>query len=436
MNKFATFNHELGTFADEMLFASPKVLRKVDFSISPLSTQHLNTQLRNLIPIDDLRSAGSFFTCDKLGLTALDYFIGNLRDATLILDPACGAGNLLIACSKKLPVKRNSLLDTLTAWGTKLAGFDIHKEFVEATKIRLILEAISRGATPDSRNIKQLKSMFSFIKVQDGLKKNSIFESASHIIINPPYCKMLLPETCAWGNGNINSAAVFLEKCIENSKKGTQIVAILPDVLRSGSRYEKWREFISYNAKINLKIIGRFDSKTDVDVFLLCGKIRAGQTTKSFWAEQTVSNNITIEDYFIVSTGQVVPYRDKEEGPTFCYISPSILTGQVDLHTNNITFKRQYSGTVAVPPFVVIRRTSSPSDVPRARGTIIRGNQPVAVENHLVILKPKSGYVRDCKKLLNVLANPITDDFLNIRIRCRHLTVSAIKNIPWIGEEI
>jgi len=34
------------------------------------------------------------------------------------------------------------------------------------------------------------------------------------------------------------------------------------------------------------------------------------------------------------------------------------------------------------------------------------------------------------------LAKPAIDDFLNQRIRCRHLTVSAIKEIPWIGEAI
>jgi len=91
---------------------------------------------------------------------------------------------------------------------------------------------------------------------------------------------------------------------------------------------------------------------------------------------------------------------------------------------------------VISPPFVVIRRTSSPSDNPRARATIIRGNQSVAVENHLIALKPKSGYVRDCQKLTKMLAKPATDIFLNQRIRCRHLTVSAVKDIPWIGEAI
>lgn len=436
MNNFAIFNNELGAFADKMLLRSSYVLENTNFATSPLNTQYLNNQLRTLVPIEELRSAGLFFTGDELGTTASNYFTGSLNQASLIFDPACGAGNLLIACSKKLPVNRNSLLDTLANWGERLAGADIHEEFVEATKTRLVLEAIKRGATPDSIDIECLKSMFSNINVQDSLKEDALFESASHIIINPPYCKMRLPKTCDWGAGTGNSAAVFIERCIVYSQQGTQIVAILPDVLRSGSRYRRWREFVSENAKIDLNIVGRFDAKTDVDVFLLFGEI-GGDQTKSPWIKQPDdTHHKTIEDYFTVSTGAVVPYRDKEKGAAFCYISPSLLAGKINIHTDKITARRRYPGTVISPPFVVVRRTSSPSDNPRARATIILGNQLVAVENHLIALKPKSGYVRDCQKLTKMLAKPATDDFLNQRIRCRHLTVSAIKDIPWIGESI
>ncbi len=436
MNNFAIFNHELGAFADKILLRPSPVLGNINSTTSPLNTQYLNNKLRTLIPVEELRSAGSFFTGDELGTTATNCFRGDISQESIIFDPACGVGNLLIACSKKFPVNCNSLLDTLTNWGRRLAGADIHAEFVEATKTRLILEAIKRGATPDAINIEQLKSVFPYIKAQDSLKEDALFEAASHIIINPPYCKMRLPKACDWGSGSGNSAAVFMEKCIVDSRHGTQIVAILPDVLRSGSRYRRWREFVSENAKIDLNIVGRFDAKTDVDVFLLFGEI-GGDQTKTSWTKQPDGRHPkTIEDYFTVSTGAVVPYRDEEKGTDFCYISPSLLAGKTNTHTDEITSRRRYPGTVISPPFVVIRRTSSPSNTPRARATIIRGNQPVAVENHLIALKPKSGYVRDCQKLTKILAKPAIDDFLNQRIRCRHLTVSAIKEIPWIGEAI
>ena len=44
-----------------------------------------------------------------------------------------------------------------------------------------------------------------------------------------------------------------------------------------------------------------------------------------------------------------------------------------------------------MPPFVVVNRTSSPRDRLRATATIIKGTEPVAVENHLIILSPKKG---------------------------------------------
>ena len=91
---------------------------------------------------------------------------------------------------------------------------------------------------------------------------------------------------------------------------------------------------------------------------------------------------------------------------------------------------RSFTGRVLKPPFVVIRRTSSPSDKYRASGTIVLGKKPVAVENHMIVIKPKSSTLKDCKKLLKTLKLSETNNFLNDRMRCRHLTVGVIKKIP------
>ena len=101
---------------------------------------------------------------------------------------------------------------------------------------------------------------------------------------------MQIPEHCNWSKGKINSAAIFLETCIKYSTTGTRIVAILPDVLRSGSRYDKWREIVSQNNEIDIKIVGRFDSKTDVDVFLLYGNIGKSQSRNSLWLNRSKNN--------------------------------------------------------------------------------------------------------------------------------------------------
>ena len=54
----------------------------------------------------------------------------------------------------------------------------------------------------------------------------------------------------------------------------------------------------------------------------------------------------------------------------------------------------------------------------------------VAVENHLIVVKPKNSSLSDCKKLMNILRSENTNNFLNKRIRLRHLTIQMVKDIP------
>jgi hypothetical protein len=128
--------------------------------------------------------------------------------------------------------------------------------------------------------------------------------------------------------------------------------------------------------------------------------------------------------------GAVVPHRLKKNEGSFCPF----------LHAKGLPFwgvskpgneRVAFAGTTFRPPFVAVRRTSSPSDRHRALSTIIRGPRLVAVENHLVVCIPKSGGLRACERLLKILQRPSTDAFLNERIRCRHLTVGVVREIPW-----
>ena len=98
---------------------------------------------------------------------------------------------------------------------------------------------------------------------------------------------------------------------------------------------------------------------------------------------------------------------------------------------DSLTNNRKYTGRTFQPPFVVVRRTSRPDDKFRAVATVIVGHELVAVENHLMVLLPKDNKLSSCKKLLSVLKSEETNKWLNERIRCRHLTVNALKNVPW-----
>ena len=71
----------------------------------------------------------------------------------------------------------------------------------------------------------------------------------------------------------------------------------------------------------------------------------------------------------------------------------------------------------------------------RAVGSIILGSNPVAVENHLIVVKPKRGGIKECEFLLNNLRNAQTKTWLDERIRCRHLTVGVLRELP-VGRDM
>ena len=222
----------------------------------PLSTASLDAaldgqpadELRRLVSLDQMRSTGAFFTGSKLSKIALQKFVKSLDEQSIILDPACGAGDLLIACAMHLP-KGRTLKSTLQIWGDRIMGRDLHPEFIRATKNRLVLAAIREVVSINDHTVSSLEPLFPRIEERNGLSDYDAIRAASHIVINPPFTMVEAPENCSWASGKINAAALFLEACIEQANNGTRIMAILPDVLRSGSRYRKWREVIERRAR-------------------------------------------------------------------------------------------------------------------------------------------------------------------------------------------
>ncbi|MFI6652835.1 transposase [Streptomyces sp. NPDC050529] len=68
-------------------------------------------------------------------------------------------------------------------------------------------------------------------------------------------------------------------------------------------------------------------------------------------------------------------------------------------------------------------------------GVLVVGDEPMAVDNHLIVAGPKSAGIDRCRELLRVLERPETAKWLDERIRCRHLTVTAIRSLPWDSED-
>jgi hypothetical protein len=95
--------------------------------------------------------------------------------------------------------------------------------------------------------------------------------------------------------------------------------------------------------------------------------------------------------------------------------------------------KRRFIGRLHVAPFVVIRRTSAPTrgGGPRIASSLVHTKLgAVAVENHLIIIKPHAGTLVACRQLIKQLSDPNVTAWLDKRLRTRHLTKQALLEIP------
>ena len=376
-----------------------------------------------------LRKQGAFFTGKRMA-TKLANAV-NLDSGHLYLDPTCGAGDLLLGIAKKMSVS-DTLTETLADWGRCLAGCDIFPDFLRLAKARLVLLAAKRCRILPSEEGVELSHTFPKIVEADFLSYSSrVLQTIDVVIMNPPFGYTLAPAGCEWAKGRVCAAALFAERAIRDSPPGTQIVAILPDVLRSGSRYERWRSMIGTLGSIRRnRPLGLFDRWADVDVFLLdflknAEKQENRQTV--IWPSGRLSGGIGKR--FAVHVGPVVPHRDKEVGPEVCYIHARSLPAWSE--HKQIDEKRKFSGRLFDPPFVVVRRTSRPDDKKRAVATVILGKEAVAVENHLIVLVPGDGSIRTCRELIVRLQSSRTDEWINKRLRCRHLTTGVLAGMPW-----
>ena len=414
---------------------------KAIFSLASLKNGSCNSQIEaatngeaklnvcKFVPIDVRRQYGIFFTGHDIADKAAQYVRKQIAAGARVIDPTCGAGDLLLACSNYLPVS-TGLRTSLSQWEQKLYGMDIHPRFVDATRLRLALKCIARTGN-SVRTPLDSENLFPGVSVANALDTNELLSEADVVIANPPFYAMASPRGTPWGLGKVNSSAVFISKFLQQMKIGATLVAIIPDVLRSGSRYDQWRRSISESIDVKTVIpLERFDDATDVHVFILV----ATKTKRTIgkWVpfiEETRASEQTIQNYFAVSVGPVVDYREPKLGPWMPYLRARNLPTWETIRDS--TTRRRFRGRAIKAPFVVVRRTSRPEDRFRAVGTIVAGNGEYAVENHLIILQPKDAKIGSCNALLEILKGKNASDFLNSVIRCRHLTVSAVQSIPW-----
>jgi hypothetical protein len=396
-------------------------------------TEHLDgrpaTELRERVDLDARRAYGAFFTS---AIYRASVFGGDwpLPRASTYFDAACGAGDLLLAAAATLPLGGNPV-ETTRGWGRRLAGVDVIPAFVRAARARLYLLACVRTGSFQACHPQELETLLAGIRVGDGLEAFAEMENTytGCLLLNPPYRAAVAPAAYTLGAGRISQAAVFVDSGVKALAAGGTLVALLPDVLRSGTNYERWRRSIAGRASmLDVSPLHQFDQWTDVDVFAL--RMTRGEpmvTSLARWVPQVVGR--TLGEQATVCVGPVVPFRDKEEGPRRPYLHAKVvpLDGELVRYEEN----RRYQGRVFSPPFVVVRRTSRPEARTRLSATVIRGVEPVAVENHLLVVEPNDGSLKSCLALASHLRSPEAAQWMDSRIRCRHITTAALKALPW-----
>jgi hypothetical protein len=389
-------------------------------------------ELSSLVPRAVLKQQGIFFTHSTLAARVYGRVAHSLDRRSVIFDPACGCGDLLLHCLPSLR-SRGNLQATLERWGTQLAGIDVHHEFVQISKARLALAAVT-GALPTPRDrLIDARDLFPLIRQGSGLEAYDLVARATHILLNPPYTRIeASPSSSSWAAGPTNAAAVFLAFCLEHARPKTRIVAILPEVLRSGTTFRRWRAMVASRCtNIRVSRVGQFNASIDIDVFILDLTIAPSgyPRSRTRWGLPSHAELGTVGDHFSVRVGSVVDYRDPRRGQRYPYLTARSLGRHKRL--TSIQRTRRFQGTVHAPPFVVIKRTSRPSESPRIVARIVTGPGSVAIDNHLIVASPIEGGYKACQNLLRVLRDTRTQQWVNSRIACRHLTVDSVAGIPW-----
>lgn len=384
--------------------------------------------LRRVEESGALRQQGAYFTGSRMATTVANMLAVESDSRQTYLDPTCGVGDLLLAIAKRLPV-RETLEGTISTWGERLAGFDVSPEFVRAARARLVLLGAKRcGIRPDEAGV-ELRLAFPRIVQADFLSNSTAASRADAVVMNPPFGYAAAPDGCTWARGRVNAAAMFVERAIRTSREGARIAAILPDVLRAGTRYKRWRdEIIALGSIRRERPLGVFDRWADVDVYLLDYRVRRANNAGHV-APPEPARRTGVGSRFAVHVGPVVPHRHAETGPRVPYIHARSLPPWDNCA--DIVESREFSGRLFQPPFVAVRRTSGPNDKKRAVASLVLSDEPVAVENHLLVLLPNDGTASACRQLVARLRSRKTDDWINRRLRCRHLTTAVLADMPW-----
>jgi hypothetical protein len=373
------------------------------------------------------RASGIFFTHQHAAKMLVDRVKDSLSAGRQVIDPTMGAGDLLLESARHLP-KARSIAQTVKLWSSLLEGYDLNGPFLDLAKLRLALLARHLHHPSSTVDAAWVLQQFSGFRRADVFSANfSTFDHGALVLANPPFQQFsgaANGKQCSPRNASV--AALVLEKLVLELPGGSDVVGIFPEVLRCGSSYERLRRRVSQSFDVvHEQSIGRFDSMVDIDVFVAHYSARPDRRLVA--AHVDADQPISVDAFCDVSIGDVVPHRHAESGPWCRYVTAHDVPAWAERHEPRQS--RRWRGRTFEPPFVVIRRTSSTRQRYRTVASIIVGNRRVAVENHLMVLRPKDGSLKTCWRVFKALRHPEVNLQLNDSMRCRHLTKSSLARL-------
>lgn len=382
------------------------------------------------------KAEGIYLTPSALAQTLVRPLWPHARRGERIGDPACGLGDLLLELLKALP-RAGSLQARLIRAGAVLAGHDANPIFVEITRWRLALAIRLRGFRHQRLTKALVDESLSGITRRRLRPFDQLDASWRHVVMNPPFARSPLPRNCPWGSGLASRAAWFTTLAFASlrPKPGATVAALLPESLRSGFRYSKWRTAVSKNAHITSSpAAGQFADDADIHCFVLRGTV----TTKlGRWRRPRRSSKAVLSDQAVLRVGAVVPHRDPQTGNVARALDARLLrsaqltTAKPDDSCPTLQLSCLPSQARSSPPFmapfVAIPRTSRPGESPRLRAVAVLGAGLVHVENHVIVVHPHGGNPQEFAAALRSAA---VDRWVDKRIRMRHLPVGILKHLP------
>ena len=140
------------------------------------------------------------------------------------------------------------MAETLEAWGRQLFGLDLYPEFIRAARARLVLAAALRGRWDATLGLTDIESWFPGIRVGNGLAIPEDLGGVTHVVLIRHLTLSRHRKGLSGPVGKFRQQPYLSITCWPRGGNETNIAAILPDVLRSGTRYANWRVHVSRQA--------------------------------------------------------------------------------------------------------------------------------------------------------------------------------------------